>query len=87
MDRYTFAILTLGEYKTIDIMCNSLSEAIDIAIEALEKQVAKPVVVNKRDGYIMPDYHCPMCGERILHSYFRQRDGVYCEKCGQRVTF
>lgn len=85
MDRYTGAIMELEDFKFTEGFY--AFETVDTAIEALEKQIAKSIVVRPRDGYIVPDYLCPTCGEIVLRSYFRQRDGGYCEKCGQRLTF
>lgn len=87
MDRYTTAIMALEDYKLeVAGACGSL-EAVNIAIEALEKQVDKPVVVSPREGYMLPDYRCPTCGEKTRDTYFSRRDGRYCDRCGQRLAF
>lgn len=99
IDRYTAAIMALEESKVIseNVYQNLLggnippelkksTEALDIAIEALEKQVAKPVVAIPRIGYILPDYCCPTCGDLLSVNFGRSRV-KYCDQCGQRLTF
>jgi RNA polymerase-binding transcription factor DksA len=55
-----------------------LYQALDTAIEALEKQIAKePVVVTIRNV----DYQkCPVCGRVLFGKEY------YCASCGQRVN-
>jgi hypothetical protein len=62
-------------------------EAEKLAIAALEKQVAVPVLVRRRDGYIRPDYYCPVCNKQQKDSFKNRRAGCFCERCGQRLTF
>lgn len=54
-----------------------LCEALDIAIEALEKQLSKkPVLKRKAYGGIMV---CPICE---VSDY-----GKYCRHCGQKIKW
>ena len=62
-------------------------EAETLAIAALEKQVAVPVLVRRREGYIRPDFYCPVCNKQQKDSYKNRREGCFCERCGQRLTF
>lgn len=62
-------------------------EAEKLAIAALEKQVAVPVLVRRREGYIRPDYYCPVCHKQQKDSFKNCREGCFCERCGQRLTF
>lgn len=64
-----------------------LAEASTAAVEALGKQIPKPVVAKKNNGYLRSDYSCPVCGVEIRETFRRRREGCYCEKCGQRLTF
>lgn len=59
-----------------------LATALEMAIEALEKQIAKPVKIYA--AHPDPVIMCPVCG-----SIFVTRDGRMmncCNNCGQRVT-
>lgn len=67
-------------------MKNSL-EAIEIAIDAVGKQIPKPVEIQFREGYIIPLYRCPDCGEQIGNAWQYKRSGRFCENCGQRLSF
>lgn len=67
-------------------MKNSL-EAIEVAIGAVGKQIPEPVRVRRRDGYLRPDYYCPVCNKQQKDSFKNRREGCYCERCGQRLTF
>ena len=55
-----------------------LKPACDVITEALEKQIAKKLVYDYRDG----NYECPNCGSYIGKSYFFF--GEYCQECGQK---
>ena len=57
------------------------------AIEALEKQIPIPVLVRRYEGYIRPYYYCPICNKQQKNSYKNCRDGCFCERCGQRLSF
>lgn len=67
-------------------MKNSL-EAIEIAIDAVGKQVAIPVLVRRRESYFRPDFYCPVCNKQQKDSFKNNREGCFCERCGQRLTF
>lgn len=62
-------------------------DAIEIAIDAVGKQIPKPAKVEKREGYIIPLYLCPDCGETIGDAWRYTRSGRYCANCGQRLSF
>ena len=61
-------------------------EAETLAIAALEKQVAKPISKSTREGYLLPDYCCPTCGDLLPVNFGRSRV-KYCDQCGQRLAF
>jgi len=48
-------------------------EAIDMAIEALEKQIPKKFIRDEDEEPI-----CPVCGEEVW-------DTEYCDGCGQKI--
>lgn len=62
-------------------------EAREIAIEAIEKQVAVPVLARRYESRTRPNYYCPICNKQQKYSYKNIREGCFCERCGQRLTF
>ena len=67
------------------------SEAFDMAIEALEKQIPKKPL-NVQDCYIPETYdydysvaNCPNC--RGAFSFDEYHRPLYCDKCGQKLSF
>ena len=57
---------------------SELRNAIDIAIEALEKQIPKGVEIIDY-GFGKREYHCPSCGLLVYNSY--------CDECGQKLDW
>lgn len=53
----------------------------ELAIEALEKQIAKSVECKGWKGYRNTRYKCPTCEKIIRYGY------EYCSNCGQAVKF
>ena len=71
------AIERLEIYKNFDFSKGS-KEAMQVAIKALEKQIAKQVKL-----YIGQDMQCPECNKRL-----RAYEGMkicYCKFCGQAL--
>ena len=66
-------------------------EAIDMAIEALEKQIPMEPVKSKTPrygmGYVYHDWECPSCGGFIAFEpdVTRLQKKYRCDKCGQRL--
>ena len=60
-------------------------EVARISVEAIGKQVAKPVKVVDRN--FSKDCYCPVCGKQQKYNYKTRREGCFCERCGQRLTF
>ena len=63
-------------------------EALNSAIEALEKQIPKKVKYKNRHGqgydiYNKDYYNCPSCGRRLRN---KQKDN-YCGRCGQAIDW
>ena len=72
----------LQEFYYQDIFIESL----DMAIQALEKQIPKKVVprhIRKYDGF--DDGECPTCGNSVLRDGFS--NDVYCDYCGQKLDW
>lgn len=55
--------------------------AIDMAVEALEKQIPKEVVIQKINEDI-EIFYCPRCRVRFI-----RMDMKYCSKCGQALVW
>ena len=68
-----------------------LCEALDIAVEALEKQLPKKTRENgMQDGLIrkIKYYTCPTCGNCLLTEMMNERQNTsYCWDCGQRLDW
>ena len=80
------AIKELKSYA--DNSWGGLNEAFELAIKALEKQIASKVKYNNRhgEGYDLFNkdyYNCPACGRRLRN---KQHD-PYCPKCGQALLW
>ena len=54
-------------------------EAMQIAINALEKQIPKKISIEGYCGFV--DYICPVCGNDIDLN----KKHNYCSNCGQRL--
>lgn len=67
-----------GDFKC---WCNDFNtKHEEIALEALEKQVAKKPD-TKRPGYFATFGKCKSCGESITDYY------KYCSQCGQKIDW
>lgn len=71
--------------------CSYMEEELDIAIEALKKQIPKKPL-NVQDCYIPETYdydysvaNCPNC--RGAFSFDEYHRPLYCDKCGQKLSF
>ena len=68
-----------------------LRESLDIAIQALEKQLAKKPRENKiRGGWLgkQKHYTCPTCGNCLLEEMMNERQNTSCcWDCGQRLDW
>ncbi len=61
------------------------AEALDVAIQALEKQVPRKV---KNSGEEIPfEWYCPTCGELLCDDGYKDTDIKYCEYCGQKLDW
>lgn len=59
-------------------------EEIEIAIQALEKQIPKKSTeINDECGY----FECPACGDLIYAEGARFEEHRYCLSCGQRLDW
>lgn len=72
-----------------EIHSQVLRDAIDVAIQVLEKQIPKKPTYDG-DGYapdgtfVWDEWLCPCCGERYEVDY---DDYDYCPNCGQKLDW
>lgn len=82
---------SLAELKSFPVNCLDFKEhmALDMAIEALEKQIAKkPEPINyekyidvvENAKFLRGAYWCPNCKHTV-------RSGTYCDDCGQKLDW
>lgn len=60
---------------------------LNTAIDAVKNKIAVPVLVRRREGYIRPDFYCPVCNKQQKDTFKNSREGCFCERCGQRLSF
>lgn len=71
--------------------CSIFAEALEVAIQALEKQIPKKP--RKTDSYRgvlkkVYAYVCPTCGNARLEKYMNERQNtVFCWDCGQKLDW
>lgn len=68
-----------------------LTEAMRIAIQALEKQIPKkPRKTDSYRGMLIRvyAYACPTCGNACLEKYMNERQNtMFCWNCGQKLDW
>lgn len=81
--------------RAIPHIADIILESLDMAIKALEKDIAKePVQTHKRygHGYEYDDYYCPECDEFLAYepqgNRYKQEGGwLRCKNCGQKIKW
>lgn len=74
-----------------EIHSQVLHDAVDVAIQALEKRIPKKP--RKTDSYRgvlkkVYAYVCPTCGNARLEKYMNERQNtVFCWDCGQKLDW
>lgn len=70
--------------------CSVFAEALDLAIQALEKQISKKPIRHAA----WEDFKCPACGSTEIRPYdteYREYDKdcefEYCSDCGQKLDW
>lgn len=101
MIEYTAALIVLEHVKMdvekldadtvvipdLSLTAEQIIPQLNTAIDAVKNKIAVPVLVRRREGYIRPDYYCPVCNKQQKDSFKNRREGCFCERCGQRLTF
>lgn len=81
-DKIKRAIAVLEVNKLISSSQTEFCESVDLAIQALEKQIAKKLL---DDGMRIPfSYYCPNCKEELSDDGYKP-DDEYCCNCGQKL--
>lgn len=92
------AIRRIKEHNSIHFKkengrCPYITEALNIAISALEKQVPKEPLVSAFPLFMINDipfvqsyYHCPNCSYRI-GEFDEILEINYCPECGQAIKY
>ena len=73
--------LEVEEKLDFNEVTDKIQEAMDMGIEALEKQIFKFVECKGWNGHSGTRYKCPTCKKIIRCGY------EYCSNCGQAVKF
>lgn len=61
-----------------------VDDAIDLAVNALEKQIpVKPIVKGIVHEYCPPQRYCPICERRLKNN----RHMRFCPRCGQAIDW
>ena len=58
-----------------------LDEAVGMAINALEKHIAK------KPRFYAHNYYCTECGNLVGNNEFKWQRFMYCDKCGQKLDW
>lgn len=58
-----------------------MNEALNMAIQTLEKQIAK------KPRFYADDYYCRVCGNLVGNRVFEWRRFKYCDTCGQKLDW
>ena len=78
--------ITAYVYMEYENMPSDVIKALDVAREALEKQMPKKPKLVTRLGEIIKFYPCPFCStpEKYIQVYPNQK---YCVECGQKLDW
>lgn len=69
-------IKVLNEIRSKNLPCETpITEALNMAVEALEKQIPRKPINRKGTTY----FHCPVCEGNMLNDY--------CADCGQAILW
>lgn len=89
--RYIKDNVCYGQEECFDGVCKSTEDnpcAVEIAIEALEKQIPKKPVLENTKGIVGIDmWHCPVCKGEIISDWNRDIANPYCHHCGQSLKW
>lgn len=75
-----YAIKVLKDLRIFDDDCDEDCEALNMAIEALEKQIPKKVTLVFKNDYDL--VYCPRCGVKFI-----QYGLHFCGECGQALDW
>lgn len=67
-----------------------MTEALDLAISSLERQVAKKPYMIAMDSFAFNEAAtlcCPTCKNSVINYYSRKMNPPYCMMCGQKLDW
>ena len=67
--------------------CSFIEDEMEVAFEALEKQISRAVEIVMAGQYCPPNYYCPICRKQQKSSFKNKKKGCYCERCGQALKW
>lgn len=76
------------DFRNEDSVWSKDVEALNGAIEAVEKHIPKKPVLRKQMG-LFPIYlfHCPVCDDELISEWNKNIANSYCHHCGQLLDW
>lgn len=63
-------------------------EALNGAIEALEKHIPKKPILRRQIGlFTIYLFHCPVCDDALISEWNKNIANPYCHHCGQAIDW
>lgn len=63
-------------------------EALEAAIEVVEKQIPKKPILRKQMGlFTIYLFHCPVCDDALISEWNKNIANPYCHHCGQAIDW
>ena len=62
-------------------------EALYMAIQALEKQIAKKPYLDQKGLLDAKMWHCPVCKKEVISDWNIDLANEYCHNCGQKLDW
>lgn len=63
------------------VVSEEIKRALDVADDALSKQIAKKVIYSESERP-----HCPNCGQMFMYTIYPKYSD-YCPECGQKLDW
>lgn len=75
-------------YIDIGGACNDeCKDCHELAIKALEKQIAKKPCLDQKGLLGVKMWHCPICKKEVISDWNRDLANDYCHHCGQKLDW
>lgn len=90
--------MSMTEIECIDVLKNlaflsgkkeheKCEKAIEMAIQALEKQIPKKPYSDLKGLLDAKMWHCPVCKKEVISDWNRDLANDYCHNCGQKLDW